>query len=62
MKKIKNKILHSVRTPMFRQRVMKDRKKESKKKGDFINEGIVPPDSIFFNDVSQKPSGSIRTT
>jgi hypothetical protein len=42
MKKIKNKILHSVRTPMFRQRVMKDRKKESKKKGDFINEGIVP--------------------
>jgi len=52
-KKIRNKILHSVRTPLFRQRVFKDKKKESKKNGDFINEGIISPDGIFFNKVSK---------
>jgi hypothetical protein len=32
-KPIKNKILHAVRTPMFRKRVHLDKKKESKKEG-----------------------------
>jgi hypothetical protein len=30
---IKNKILHSVRTPLFKSKVFKDKKKESKKNG-----------------------------
>lgn len=32
-KSIKNKILHSVRTPLFRMRIVKDKKREAKKVG-----------------------------
>lgn len=32
-KPIKNKILHSVRTPLFRTRIEKDKKREAKKVG-----------------------------
>jgi|AJXC01.1.fsa_nt_gi hypothetical protein len=61
MKKIKNKILHSVRTPLFRAKMFKDRKKESKKNGDFINEGIVPP-TVSSLMMFPKTIGSVRTT
>jgi stalled ribosome alternative rescue factor ArfA len=33
---IRNKLLHAVRTPMFRSRVEKDKKKESKKTGSYL--------------------------
>jgi len=36
MTKIKNKTLQSVRTPLFKMQVFKDKKKESKKTGDYI--------------------------
>jgi len=37
---VKNKIKHAVRTPLFKMRVYKDRKKEFKKKGKIKNESI----------------------
>jgi len=37
-KPIKNKILHAVRTPTFKSRVYKDRKKEMYKTGKYLEE------------------------
>ena len=33
---IRNKLLHAVRTPMFKSQVVQDKKKESKKTGSYL--------------------------